>query len=470
MSKLKKSNKRSAGFRNDPVLASNLYDDGEKIPNLDDELQSLRKTDKPLPADDTKQLILAAGPSKPYTRHKDDILNDFITCLALAPKQKWANLLVEREVLLPNGETCSVPHIISMLSGFKTAQKLAIANLALIDWNSVMKKKRISGPNSKFPWYQPITQNQRNRSFFALMSKKFLWQMTLEEFDGERMLAPFLEGLYKQRYKKYKSVGYAQEVKKRRLTLNNRKKISLAMFDERDPEQHQMKVLFGCGAMFGFRGSAEHTLLELGHIRKGTFLPGHPWEGKTYYGFGGFEHKTHKLSLKHSFIPDDDEHMRVPYIPDDPENLGGAIHRLIPKFTRGQSRFYCKLFTPNQKKRYVSDGGDKKHEFQPNTHLGKTMIAKLFKKGAAILGLEDPDQFYPHSLRAMFITSLANDPAMNQQEIMASARHSSFTSSASYMVSDGQSETCKFNALGMNIDSLKKQKVESGLSGDCKFI
>ena len=296
--------------------------------------------------------------------------------------------------------------------------------------------------------------------FFGLMNTKYLWQMTLEDFGGERMLAPFLEGLYNQRYKKYKHVGYAQEVKNRRLTFNNRKKISLAMFDERNPQQHQMKILFGCGAMFGFRGSAEHTYLELGNIRKGVFPPGHPWEGQTYYGFGGFEHKTHKLSMKHSFVPDDDEHMRVPYIPDDPESLGGAIHRMLPKFTRGQTRFYCKLMTKKQKDRYVRDGGEREHEFQANVHLGKTKIAELFKKGAQILGLDYPELFYPHSLRAMFITSLANDPSMNPQEIMQSARHASFSSSASYVVSDGQSESNKFRALGMNLESNKRRKVD----------
>ena len=50
----------------------------------------------------------------------------------------------------------------------------------------------------------------------------------------------------------------------------------------------------------------------------------------------------------------------------------------------------------------------KKHAFQANVHLGKSKIAQLFKKGAQILRLEEPNQFYPHSLRAMFITSLAN--------------------------------------------------------------
>ena len=72
--------------------------------------------------------------------------------------------------------------------------------------------------------------------------------------------------------------------------------------------------------------------------------------------------------------------MRVPYIPNDPDSLGGAIHWLIPKFTRGQVRFYCKLMTKKQKERYVKDGGDQKHEFQANVHLGKSKIAELFKK------------------------------------------------------------------------------------------
>ena len=113
-----------------------------------------------------------------------------------------------------------------------------------------------------------------------------------------------------------------------------------------------------------------------------------------------------------------------------------------------------------QKDRYVRDTGEKEHEFQANVHPGKTKIADLFKKGAKILGLDDPKQFYPHSLRAMFITLLANDPSMNPQEIMQSARHASFSSSASYVVSDGQSKSNKFRALGMNLNSNKRRKVD----------
>ena len=272
-------------------------------------LNAILKKNKSIPSDDAQQIQIAYGPPKPYARQKDEVLNDFLTCISLAPKDKWTNLLRTRVILLPNGETSPVPYIISLCSGFKTAKKLAIANVALIDWNSVTKKKRLVGPQAKVPWYQPVTQSQRIRAFFALMNKNYLWQMTLDDFEGEKMLGPFLAGLYQVRYKKYKTMGYATPNAQRRLTLSDRKKISLSLFNEADPQQHLMKVLFGCGAMFGFRGSAEHTYLELGHIRKGTFAPGHPWEGKTYYGFGGFQYKTNRLSLRHSFVSDDDEHM-----------------------------------------------------------------------------------------------------------------------------------------------------------------
>ena len=111
-----------------------------------------------------------------------------------------------------------------------------------------------------------------------------------------------------------------------------------------------------------------------------------------------------------------------------------------------------------QKEKYVRDGGCANHEFQANVPLGKTKIAELFKKGAKLLGLEDPDDFYPHYLRAMFITSLANDPNLSAKEIMSSARHNSYASTASYMVADGESETHKFKALGMKLPPGKKSK------------
>ena len=469
MKKVTKKRKASRSTNGSNLAASvdfaDSYDPCQIPPDLADELAAIQATNKLLPSTDAEQLSLSNIPPKAYTRQKEEVLDDFLQCLSIAPKNQWNNLLRSTVMLLPNGETSQVPYIIVLCSGYKTAMKLAIACMALIHWNTVTKKKRLS-KNDKIPWYQPVTQSQRIRAFFGLMNKKYLWQMTLEDFEGEKMLGPFLENLYAVRYNKYKSMGYGQPKNQRRLTLNNRGKISLAIFDESDPQQHLMKVLFGCGAMFGFRGSAEHTYLELSHIRKGTFPPGHPWEGKVYYGFGGFQYKTNKLSLRHSFVPDDDEHMRVPYIENDPDSLGGAIHRLIPKFTRGQIRFYCKVMTKKQKEKYVRDGGDKNHCFQPNVHLGKTKIAELFKKGATLCGLDDPEDFYPHSLRAMFITSLANNPNLSIKEIMQSARHKSVTSTASYMVADGEQESHKFAALGME---MKRPRVDDGAAKG-KFI
>ena len=205
------------------------------------------------------------------------------------------------------------------------------------------------------------------------------------------------------------------------------------MFDESDPRQHQMKILFGCGAKLGFCGSGEHTYLELMHIRKGVFEEGHPLAGRTYYGFGGFKHKTKKLTLSNCYMNNgDDDLLRVPVIPGNPLCLGSSIERMIAKFTPGQTRFYCKVMTPKQKKSYVADGGDPQHEFQPHVCLGKTKIKELFEDGAKILGLDKPEDFYPHSLRAMFITDLANDPNVSNKELLSSACHASISSSIAY--------------------------------------
>ena len=95
-----------------------------------------------------------------------------------------------------------------------------------------------------------------------------------------------MEKLFAKRLTKYKNVGYGKPNKNRRLMHEDWKKDMLSSFDESHPRQYQMKILFGCGAKFGFRGSQEHVFLELSHVRKGEYEPGHPMEGHTYYGFG----------------------------------------------------------------------------------------------------------------------------------------------------------------------------------------
>ena len=180
----------------------------------------------------------------------------------------------------------------------------------------------------------------------------------------------------------------------RRLDHGDRKKVKLSMFNEDDPREHQMKILFGCGAKFGFRGYKEHVFLELRHVRKGEFEEDHPMEGITYYGFGGFKDKTHKLSLNNVYLPNDDDLIRCPLVRNDPDNLAVSIKRYLEKVTPGQTRFYCKAMPQKGKQQYVRGDGNKNHAFMPNVPLGKTKIKQLFEDEAKILRLSKPYDFF----------------------------------------------------------------------------
>ena len=385
--------------------------------NVTKELDKLMNATEHLDSSNAALADISIGCSANHYNLREDVLLDCANCLRLYPNGQFANYLKPTEVTVPNGGRCMVPIFIPALAGDKTAHKIALANKIFIAHQARTKKK---GRFLKMPWYQPCTQSQRLCTLFGVLKKKFMWQIELLDLSEERMLLPFLKKLYDKRYKKYRLLGYASPNKRRRLTLMDRKKIDLSVFDENDPRQHYMKILFGCGAEFGFRGSAEHVFLELHHIQRGTFPPGHPWEGHEYVGFGGFSHKTKKLSVHNSYLDDNDEEfMQIPLVMDDPSNLAASILRMTKKFSRGQTRFYCKVMTEKQKRKYVEDGGDPRHEFQANVHLGKSKIKQLFDEGAEILGLENPADFYPHSLCAMFITGLANNPNVSSKELLS---------------------------------------------------
>ena len=70
-------------------------------PDLELELQALRKQDKLSPTDDTKHAILSSCAAKPYTRQKDEVFNAFLCCLSLQPGSQWENLLKPRVVCTP---------------------------------------------------------------------------------------------------------------------------------------------------------------------------------------------------------------------------------------------------------------------------------------------------------------------------------------------------------------------------------
>ena len=134
-----------------------------------------------------------------------------------------------------------------------------------------------------------------------------------------------------------KQVGYAKKDQSKRLDESDQEKIDLAKFDEQDPRQHQMKLLFGCGIHFGFRGSKEHVFLETSNITHGTFPSGHPFAGCDWYGVEGLLDKTHKLSVHKDHVRNNDNFMRTPLVNEDPtsSDFGGCIKRYLEKCLPG---------------------------------------------------------------------------------------------------------------------------------------
>ena len=73
----------------------------------------------------------------------------------------------------------------------------------------------------------------------------------------------------------------------------------------------------------------------------------------------------------------------------------------------------------------------------------------MFKEGAKILGLPDPERFAPHCLRAIFVSRIANGKGVSDKERMDSTRHNSLAANANYQQRDSTSESNKFAALGI---------------------
>ena len=80
--------------------------------------------------------------------------------------------------------------------------------------------------------------------------------------------------------------------------------IDISKFNENDPCQHQMKMLFRMGIYVGLHGNAEHTNLEIWNIMHRVFLHGHPYVGYEYFGFNGLVDAIHNLSVHTNHVQD----------------------------------------------------------------------------------------------------------------------------------------------------------------------
>ena len=133
----------------------------------------------------------------------DKVTNDFLSALANVPGDKWSPALVPVQYKSVNGKK-KAPKILVSIGGKKTPAKVALANKALIDWMSTMRKKG----GGKCIWYQPSTQNQRLRTLLGSCAKRFGWEVKIEDFCFENGLKGFLDALYAKRYKEFGKVRY----------------------------------------------------------------------------------------------------------------------------------------------------------------------------------------------------------------------------------------------------------------------
>ena len=134
------------------------------------------------------------------------------------------------------------------------------------------------------------------------------------------------------------------------MTADDINKIDLTIFDENDPEEHMIKLLFICGIFFGFRGSEEHVKMECRRLTSGVFPVGHKWAGYTWYGIDFIIDKSNHLSIYKPYVRSiDDTLMKLPVMGNDPTSTdpGGTLQRFLAKLSPGQTRLYCKVVPKN---------------------------------------------------------------------------------------------------------------------------
>ena len=228
------------------------------------------------------------------------------------------------------------------------------------------------------------------------------------------------------------------------MTEQESEQIDLGKFDETDLRQLQIKLMVGFGALMGFRGNDEHTLLLFSQIGTGKFpdnhalYPGMEWWGLTHFS----QDKTMKLSTANSWVRSNGEALgRFPVLFDGitgdiAMDFGGAIKRYVQHFPPEcrTGRFY---------KRLLSHG----RSFSLQQVIGRETVKKMIREGYAILGIARWATLRPHCLRQHFTSILANDKSINDAEKLAACRHNSIKTNQKYQ-HRGQDQECRrLNAL-----------------------
>ena len=122
-----------------------------------------------------------------------------------------------------------------------------------------------------------MTRNDFNFDGGVTAFLKTLYSSRLTEFGRVRNIHTFIfQKLYISNLKYstnliLQQAGYGKRDSTKRIREEDRSLLDISVFDENDPRQHQMKMLFGMGLVFGLQGSSEHTNLEVRNITHGDF-------------------------------------------------------------------------------------------------------------------------------------------------------------------------------------------------------
>ena len=150
-----------------------------------------------------------------------------------------------------------------------------------------------------------------------------------------------------------------------------------------------MKLLFATGVTGGWRGE-EHVKAETSHISHGTFPENTPLENYRWYSISIQQDKTCSLSVFQSHPREDTYSTKWPVLGlgKNSDDMGGCLERYLDKMGPGQYKLYCRPMTKEKKEQYVKEGGNPEVVYDGSKPLSVAEINKLFKKGAAILGLK----------------------------------------------------------------------------------
>ena len=202
--KRKRSSKTSLSRNNKKVVAAAKAKGSNKCtPFESDKVISaaLKKIKNVIPSSP-----LANPHSDKHERHCQVIMDDFLKVLIEHGNNAFSDLLKEVPFEGPDGVTSHAPNLFVALGGQKTGQKLQLCNKALVVWMKYTKKKR-KAPKDKYIWYQPVSQNQRLRTFIAAMQNRFGWQIKLDDLNFKGGVLPEVQRLYEKRYKEFGKVS-----------------------------------------------------------------------------------------------------------------------------------------------------------------------------------------------------------------------------------------------------------------------